>query len=273
MQKNPLVSIIIPTYNSEKYLNASLKSIKNQTYKKLEIIIVDQSSTDKTSIIAKKYKVKYIQLPAPKFYSPPSHSRNVGAKIAKGEILYHLDSDMELSKNLISNAVDLLGHNCGALIVHEKDLAIGFWAKCKALERRCYWGNDSIESARIVKKSIFTKIKGYDETISSGEDFDIQRRYKKITKVGFCKNVVYHNLAQLNFRKMVIKKFNYGKTAKTFLKKKEHTNDNFIKAEFLAYISHLPFLIKYPVHTLGFLILRVSEILALTFGYISGKNS
>ncbi len=56
--ENPLVSVIIPTYNSSRTLEKCLESIKNQTYKNVEIIVVDNNSTDNTKEIAKKYTGK-----------------------------------------------------------------------------------------------------------------------------------------------------------------------------------------------------------------------
>ncbi|RJQ27608.1 glycosyltransferase family 2 protein, partial [Candidatus Parcubacteria bacterium] len=195
--KSHFITIIIPTYNSQKHIKACLESIKNQDYKPFEVIIVDQSSTDDTIKIAKEYGCKTIIRPRPQFYSPPSVSRNVGAKEAKGEILYHVDSDMMLEKGLLSEIVKLISERYDVLIVHEKDITKGFWSKCKAFERRCYWGDDKIESARVVKRSLFEQVGGYDENVSSGEDFNIHKKYKSIGKVGFCKAAVRHNLSEL----------------------------------------------------------------------------
>ena len=61
MENKPLVSVVIPTYNSEKYIERCLRSIKNQTYKNIEIIIVDKFSTDKTVDIAERHGAKVIQ--------------------------------------------------------------------------------------------------------------------------------------------------------------------------------------------------------------------
>ena len=58
--ENPLVSVIIPTYNSSRTLEKCLESIKNQTYKNIEIIVVDNNSTDNTKEIAKKFADKAI---------------------------------------------------------------------------------------------------------------------------------------------------------------------------------------------------------------------
>ena len=58
--ENPLVSVIIPTYKSSRTLEKCLESIKNQTYKNIEIIVVDNNSTDNTKEIAKKFTQKVI---------------------------------------------------------------------------------------------------------------------------------------------------------------------------------------------------------------------
>lgn len=60
MDKNPLVSVIIPTQNSFKTLEKCLKSVKNQSYKNVEIIVVDNNSTDNTKEIAKNIQIRFL---------------------------------------------------------------------------------------------------------------------------------------------------------------------------------------------------------------------
>src|SRR5258706_8173968 len=110
MKKNPIVSVIIPTLNREYYIKKCLDSIKKQTYKHIEVIIVDQSSSDGTPQVARKFGAHVITRPAPKFYSPPSKSRNIGFKASKGDIILNLDSDMELSPNLVEEAVNIFSN-------------------------------------------------------------------------------------------------------------------------------------------------------------------
>lgn len=273
MKNNSFVSIIIPTFNSEEHIGKCLTSIKNQSYKKIEILVVDQESIDNTEKIASDFGAKVIRVKKPKFYSPPSKSRNIGAKSAKGQILYHLDSDMQLSRGLLEEVVKILDkqQNTGALIVHEKDLTKGFASKCKALERRCYWGNDNIESARIVRKTIFQKIHGYDESISSGEDFDIHRRYKKDCNVRFCKNVVYHDLRNLSFARTLTKKFNYGKTASTYFKKSGQSGSSILKEELFCYLKNYRLLLREPVEAVGMIVMKFMEVFVGGLGIVRNK--
>jgi len=89
----PLVSVIIPTYNRAEYVCDAIESVLNQTYKNIEIIVVDDGSTDDTKEWIKKYlsssKLKYIY----QENRGVSSARNTGIKIAKGEYLAFLDSD------------------------------------------------------------------------------------------------------------------------------------------------------------------------------------
>ena len=186
MKECPLVSVIVPTRNSAEKIEMCLTSIEQQTYRNIEVIIVDQGSDDKTLNKCGRFSTRVLLVPKSKFYTPPTISRNVGAKIAKGKYLLHIDSDMELTPLVVEECVmKSEDESFGAIIIHEIDIAEGYWGKCKALERSCYVGDSDLEGARFVTKAIFDAIGGYDEFLSSGEDWDINRRYKNITKLSY----------------------------------------------------------------------------------------
>lgn len=91
---NPLVSVIIPVYNTESFLDSCLWSVVQQTYKELEIIIVNDGSTDRSEDIINKYRkldtrIIYIYQ---KNKGLPS-ARRTGVDIASGKYIQHLDSD------------------------------------------------------------------------------------------------------------------------------------------------------------------------------------
>jgi arabinofuranan 3-O-arabinosyltransferase len=236
--------------------------------------MVDQESTDLSIKIANNFNAKTLHLPAPLFYSPPTKSRNLGAASSNGEILYHLDSDMELSPGLIEESVEIFSSNknIGALIVHEVDATSGFWSKVKAFERKCYWGNDSIESARIVRKEIFNKICGYDENLNSGEDFDIHKRYKEHTKIAYCNNTVSHNLGHLNFIKLITKKYQYGKTAKLYFSKSGTSGLGLVKEQFLCYAKNYREFLKHPILGCSTIFLKVAEFSSGLAGMSKGSK-
>lgn len=97
------VSIIIPIYNSDKYLKKCLDSILNQTYKNIEIILVNDGSTDNSLNICKEYKEKDNRI---KIINNTNHgvsySRNCGIKIANGDYIVFVDSDDTVDENYIN---------------------------------------------------------------------------------------------------------------------------------------------------------------------------
>ena len=100
---NELVSITIPTYNSEKTLKETLKSVKSQTYKKIELILIDSNSTDKTLKIAKDFGAKVYQ-----YEGTLLGARELGAKKAKGNYILLVDSDHILEKTVVERGIELL---------------------------------------------------------------------------------------------------------------------------------------------------------------------
>ena len=104
-----LVSIIIPVFNGEKFISHCLDKLKNQTYKDIEIVIVNDGSTDKTQEILDKYdfenlKHKIIK----KKNTGVSDSRNEGIRRATGDYIVFLDVDDELTNDAISNYVNIV---------------------------------------------------------------------------------------------------------------------------------------------------------------------
>ena len=99
--KNQYISIIIPCYNVEKYLDSCLQSIINQTFKNYEIIFVDDCSTDNTYNIIKEYEKKYDYIKALKnpVNSGAGAARNLGLKEAKYDIISFIDSDDTIESN------------------------------------------------------------------------------------------------------------------------------------------------------------------------------
>ena len=98
-QKRTFFSIVIPTYNMEKFIKKSVKSVLNQTYKNFEILVIDNHSKDKTRQIIddfKSNKIKYFKI---KNYGVIGKSRNLGIKKSKGNWIAFLDADDQWFKN------------------------------------------------------------------------------------------------------------------------------------------------------------------------------
>lgn len=103
---NSLVSIIIPIYNAEKYLRDNLDSVVNQTYKNLEIILLNDGSTDNSLSICKEYSSRDNRIVViDKPNSGQGDTRNKGIELATGRYIYFADSDDLLDLKLIETAV------------------------------------------------------------------------------------------------------------------------------------------------------------------------
>lgn len=100
-----LVSVIIPTHNRSGAITKTIDSLLRQDYKKLEIIVVDDCSTDDTIKILEKYGKK-IRLVKRKFNGGPAAARNDGLRVAKGKYVAFTDSDCTASSSWISKLVD-----------------------------------------------------------------------------------------------------------------------------------------------------------------------
>lgn len=105
---NPLVTIIVPIYNNEKYLKRCIDSIVNQDYQNLEIILVDDGSKDKTSVYCDEYTTKDKRIKViHQTNKGLSAARNAGIKIATGNYIYLVDSDDWIATNAITVLVNL----------------------------------------------------------------------------------------------------------------------------------------------------------------------
>lgn len=170
---NDLISIIVPVYNVENYIQKCIDSILNQTYKFIEIILVDDGSTDNSSKICdtnqkKDKRIKVIH----KKNGGLSSARNVGIKHATGKYLTFIDSDDYINKNFLSILyANLVNYNadisCCSLVRIKKNSIeknnskqrITIFNSMEALEDMLYQKKlDNSACAKLYKKSLFKDI-------------------------------------------------------------------------------------------------------------------
>lgn len=118
LEEDSLVSIIVPVYNAERYLSNCIESILNQTYKNIEIILIDDGSTDSSLIICNQYqekdnRIKVIQ----QSNSGPSVARNNGIVASKGNYIQFVDSDDNLESNMTNKLVETISNNQVELVL------------------------------------------------------------------------------------------------------------------------------------------------------------
>lgn len=222
--KNPLVSIIIATKNEEKNIENCIKSIREQTYKNIEIIVVDNNSSDKTKEIAGKLVDKIYDISKEVNLSKIKNFRgaqvNFGVSKCKGEIIFFPDADMTFSNDLCENAVSLL-FEYDALFIPEHICGNGYFGKIRRFEREFY-NTTVIDGIRFVKKSIFNKIGGFDvyNIVFGPDDWDITKSLKRINaKFAITTSMLFHHEEWLTLKKYVEKKQKYINTFDGYIKK------------------------------------------------------
>ena len=266
---NSVVTVIVTTKNSQGFIDSCLKSIKNQSFTNIEIIVVDNFSKDKTKDIAITYTKNF-------FEKGPERSaqRNFGAKKAIGKYLLILDSDMELSENVIKECTEEIEReeDIKAVIIPEISFGRSFWAKCKALERSCYIGDETIEATRFFDRNTFLEFEGYDEQISAGEDWDLSQRIGNKYKISRIESQIRHNEADLSLIRSSKKKYYYALTFLKYIKKHPKIAKKQINIIFRpAFFRNWRKLIKDPIHTLGFFFMKLCEAIAGIIGIIVSR--
>ena len=111
-EKKPLISVIVPVYNGEKYIKECVDSLINQSYENVEIVIVNDGSTDSTKeIICSNYKKYRNIVIVEKKNSGVSDSRNIGIKLAKGKFITFVDSDDTVEPEFVNYLYNLAMEN------------------------------------------------------------------------------------------------------------------------------------------------------------------
>lgn len=267
MKNKPLVSVIIPTKNSERTIKKCLESIKNQTYPKIEVLIIDNFSTDRTQKIAGIYGARIIRS-----YDKRSQARNIGAKRARGQYVFFIDSDMELNSRVIEECVKKIREGYEGIIIPEISVGEGFWARCKAIEKLCYIGDENIEAARFFKKSVFEAVNGYDVQLEAGEDWDLSQRVKKAGfRIGRIYLLIKHHEGRLSLWKTIKKKYEYGKGIHKYMNKYPQKARIQLKLIRPAFRRKWKLLARKPVIFLGMSFMKFCEFAAGEIGIISCK--
>lgn len=213
-KNNPLVSVVITTKNEEKNIENCLRSIKNQPFKNIELIVVDNFSEDKTVEIAKKYTVKvYLK------GNERSSQRNYGAKVASGKYLFYLDADMILSQKVIEECVEKCEREgVDALYVPERIVGEGFWIKVRDFERGFYTGT-ILDAVRFIRKDLFEGVAGFDESLAGPEDWDFDRKIRRVGRTEIIHATLYHNESSFDIKRYLAKKKYYSSGIQKYIKK------------------------------------------------------
>jgi glycosyltransferase involved in cell wall biosynthesis len=171
------ISIIIPAHNEEKVIGKCLKSLKNQKTKDIEIILVNDGSTDRTVEIAKKTRIPDKIINFDRGHSA-AFARNAGAKIARGKYLIFLDADQIAEKNFIRKIKQFLQNE----EVDATDYLV-YSYKPKTIFQKAWSAfrkyHPSVGFQHVIKRKVFEKLHGFNEKIFYYEDDDLKEKFLK----------------------------------------------------------------------------------------------
>ncbi|MBU1032297.1 glycosyltransferase [Patescibacteria group bacterium] len=273
MKKKNLVSVIITAKNEDAVIGNLLKSILKQTYKYIEIILIDNNSDDKTLSIAGKFRKVKIYQQGPE----RSAQRNFGAKKATGDFLFFLDADMELTPKVIEDCVEKINQEkAEGMVVPEQSKWTNFWGEVKAYERSFYSekGDPITDAARFFSKKIFNKVDGYDETITGPEDWDLPDRIREAGyKIGRSIEKIYHHEQEIFLATLFKKKFYYGLNAHKYLSKHDIPIFSPKTIYFLRplFYKNWTRLVKHPILALAMVCMLMVELIGGGLGYVVGR--
>jgi glycosyltransferase involved in cell wall biosynthesis len=260
----PLVSVIIASKNTARYFEKCLLSIKSQTYKNIEIIVVDNFSTDGTLEIAKKYADQAFSL------GPERCTQfNFGFKQSRGEYIYRIGPDYILEQDVVEKCVNKIQEGFDALALHNRSVGESIWAKVRFLERESYRNDKTVVAVRFFKRQVFQDVGMFDEKLVANEDFDLHYRIDKAGyRWGHVDAIENHIGEPENIFQVWQKFFYYGRTMPNYINKnktqakekvilfrpsfKKFYKQLFLKPKlFLAF--HVYFLVKAVAGVCGYL--------------------
>lgn len=196
----PVISVVLPTYNRENVISRAVESVLCQTYENIELIIVDDGSSDNTKEIIENYKdkIKYIK----QDNAGASSARNNGIRQSQGEYIAFLDSDDQWNCNKLQLQYEFFTSNDVALVstgsntyLEDGSLKKIYPSKINTKPIKSfkdvfihpYLGTPTV----MVKRNAILSEGGFDETLRTAEDIDLFLRISSHNKIGYIdKNLV-----------------------------------------------------------------------------------
>lgn len=175
----PLISAVMPAYNSESYIGESIESILNQSYKNFEFIIINDGSTDQTKQIIESYQDPRIRLINHQDNQGLVKSLNQGIKLARGQFIARMDSDDMASPDRFQTQLDYM-------LSHQKVGVCGSWIKVFGNQNfiwkspilhdkictRLFCESSIYHPSVVIRKSVLDKYElSYDQAYEYAEDY------------------------------------------------------------------------------------------------------
>lgn len=258
-----MISIIVPTFNSEETLDLCLRSIEKQTYHDIETIVIDSFSNDKTEEIAKRYRCRFYQVSGFQ-----SRAKNYGAEMANGKYVLFLDSDEGLLPKTVERCAEICEIRESVIIMlRRRDVGHNFWSRCY-----CIWHNLHRKAnfhMRFFKKSLFSRLK-YNEALLLGDDVDLIRRADKDMVAYLKETGILHYRKSL--KQQIIHSWRLGKKSSAFYVRHPFNSRRKRIKRMEAHIRLLKTLKNEPAYFLGTIFLLTLRSVAWRIGRFTRED-
>lgn len=256
------VSVVVPMRNSAGHVQACLESIRAQTDERVELVAVDNHSSDGTPELVAPLVDRFLSLGPER-----SAQRNAGARASSGDYLLFVDSDMVLEPNVVSECLEAASADPAGrtiAVIPELSVGTGFWARCKALERSCYVGEETIEAARFFPRAFFFELGGFDEHLPAGpEDWDLHERARLAgAHVVRTSAYIHHDEGALRLTHTLTKKFHYGRSMETYIRRHPELARRQLRLIRPAFVRHWRELASEPGVAAGMMFMKSLEFAA-----------
>lgn len=266
----PTVSVIVTTRNVARTLEACLTSIRAQDHEALELIVVDNHSTDGTVEIAQRIADTFLTAGPER-----SAQRNLGVRSASAPWILWIDADMVLEPTVVSSAL-AAAEDAGAVAVSipERTVGDGFWTACRALERSCYLDDASLFNPRLLRREYLLGLGGFDESMAGPEDTDLRHRLAADGAVtAHADAFIDHDEGRLTLSEVLRKRVYYGRSLPAFAAANPRKVRTQAGSTIKAFVRHRSRLLADPVHGAGLIVLRAAEAGGYAVGAWQGRRA
>lgn len=263
----PMVSVVVPVRNTARTLESCLRSIREQTWPELELVVIDNFSDDGSWEIAQRL-AHHAEQAGPE----RSAQRNLGVERARGPWILWIDADMELPPTIVERAMEaILEEDADGAFIPEVTVGEGYWTACRALERSCGIEEVLVQSPRLVPREYLRRTGGFLESLSGTEDAELRSRMiADGCRLAWIPDLIVHDEGRMSLGFILSKRYYYGRGLKRY--RAEHPGALATQAgsAVAAYRRHWRRLAAHPVVAAGVVAMRAGEFAAYGLGAAVG---
>ncbi len=267
MSDSEQVSVVIPVKDSIRTIEACLRSIKAQTWAPLELVVIDNFSTDGTWEVVQEL-ADHAEQAGPE----RSAQRNLGVERAVGPWVLWIDADMELPPTIVERAMAAVcDEGADGVFIPEVTVGDGYWTACRALERSCCVEEILVQSPRLVRRDYLRDTGGFLESLSGTEDAELRSRMiRDRCRLAWIPDEIVHDEGRMSLGFIWSKRYYYGRGLKRYRAEHPGVLSEQAGSAVAAYRRHWRRLAAKPAVAPGVVLLRAGEFAAYGLGAAVG---